>query len=224
MFKRLVIHTRPLHSNVPKIGTQRKPVLESLEARRVLSSDWTNPDQRLDVSADRWVGPLDALIIINRLQERANGSEGSLLGERGIAPFVDVNGDAAVSPLDALIVINSLNDAPPLVFTMLTTDTAAGGGTNNDRITANASINGWIQNAKSKDRIYVGWDITDDSELKDITNTRVRNNFALSEESITQLLGQPLSSGSHTLTIVLKRDAVERFRSSFTFVIDRNAT
>ncbi len=200
----------------------RKPYFETLEFRRVLSSDWTNPDQRLDVSADNWVGPLDALIIINRLQERGAGGENSL-GERGVAPFVDVNGDGFISPIDALLVINSLDAQNPLVFTQLTRDTATGGGTNNDRITADASINGWIQNAKSKDRIFAGWDIVNDLSLKDVTSARIGNNFNLSEAAITQLIGQPLNPGSHTLTIVLRRDAVERFRSSFAFSVDRSA-
>jgi len=201
----------------------RKLFFESLEVRRVLSNNWTNPDQPLDVSADRWVGPLDALVIINRLNERGGGTGEVIMGEPGVAPFVDVNGDSFLSPIDVLLVINSFNNQNPLVFTMLSNDTATGGGTNGDRITADASINGWIQFAKSKDRIFAGWDIADDLGLKDVTSARSGINFDLREEAITQLIGQPLTPGVHTLTVVLRRDAVERFRSSFAFTVDRRA-
>ncbi len=199
----------------------RRPNFETLEIRRVFSN-WTNPDQPLDVNADGWVGPLDALFIINRLADRSSGDDGPGLGDPRVAPFVDVNGDITVSPIDALLVINALNEQNPLVFTMLSNDTATGGGTNSDRTTADASIKGRIQFAKTKDRIFAGWDIGDDLSLKDITSARSGINFDLNESAITQLLGQPLTPGSHTLTIVLRRDAVERFRSSFSFVVDRS--
>ena len=199
----------------------RKLTYENLEVRRVFSS-WTNPDQAMDVSADRWLTPLDALLIINRILEREEGGDG--LGAAGVAPFVDVSGDARLSPIDALLVINGLNNQNPVVFTMLTNDTAFGGGRDSDRITADASVDGWIQFAKTKDRIFAGWDITTDQDLKDVTSARSGINFEIREETINQLLGQPLTQGSHTLTIVLKRDAAERFRSTFSFTVDRNAT
>lgn len=218
------IFRRPAFGPPPSRWALRKPYIESLEVRHLLANDWTNPDQPLDVSADRWIGPLDVLIIINRLEERNNsGGEGNGLGTRGVAPFVDVNGDGTLSPLDMLHVVNSLNNQSPLVFTKLTNDTAAGGGTNSDRISADASIEGSIQYAKSKDRIFAGWDIVNDLDLKDITSARNGINFELREEAITQLIGRPLAPGLHTLTVVLRRDAVERFRSSFNFTVDRTA-
>lgn len=202
----------------------RKPTIETLEVRQVFSN-WTNWDQPLDVNADRWVTPLDALLVINRIVQRGNSGDNgdSGLGQAGVAPFVDVNGDAFLSAIDVLLIINNISNQAPLVFTKLANDTAAGGGTNNDRITADASINGRIQNAKTKDRIFAGWDIAGDQDLKDITSARTGNNFELREETITQLLGQPLTPGAHTLTIVLRRDAVQRFRSTLTFTVDRNA-
>ncbi len=67
---------------------------------------WTNPVDMLDVTADEQVSPLDALLIINDLNE---------FGARALAtrtdgaPYLDVNGDGFLSPLDALLVLNELN-------------------------------------------------------------------------------------------------------------------
>lgn len=67
-----------------------------------------NPLNANDVNGDGFVSPLDALIIINFL----NDGNSSLPAEVGDPPkFLDVSGDNAVSPIDALIVINFLNDA-----------------------------------------------------------------------------------------------------------------
>ncbi len=89
--------------------TQRKRFLmvESLEARKLLASDWNNALDRLDVNDSGDITPLDALLVINRLN-----FEGSrLLTEKRApsAPHVDVNGDGLQAPIDALIVINHIN-------------------------------------------------------------------------------------------------------------------
>ncbi|SMP75586.1 Dockerin type I repeat-containing protein [Neorhodopirellula lusitana] len=72
----------------------------------------TNPNNAYDVNNDGNVTALDALIVINAINEgntevgplsRASGEEASAV------KFVDVNGDLNVSPLDALQVINELN-------------------------------------------------------------------------------------------------------------------
>ena len=55
---------------------------------------------------DGVVSPLDALLIINKL----NSGDPSLVSTPFTsAPFVDVNGDGSCAPIDALIVINWLN-------------------------------------------------------------------------------------------------------------------
>ncbi|MEZ6114529.1 MAG: Ig-like domain-containing protein, partial [Pirellulaceae bacterium] len=89
---------------------------EQLEERRLLAGDGLAPYHNsmipVDVNFDFQLSPIDALMIINRLnttgagQLPAPGSEGE-----GEAPagYVDVNGDNFVSPADVLYVINALN-------------------------------------------------------------------------------------------------------------------
>ena len=61
----------------------------------------------LDVSLDGSISPLDALMIINNLnQQNAAGETDTKSFDKG---NLDVNGDGRISPLDALIVINWLN-------------------------------------------------------------------------------------------------------------------
>jgi hypothetical protein len=66
----------------------------------------TNFDNPLDVNADGFVTPLDAVIVINHLNN--NGSE-RLTGYTHVAPFIDVNTDGFVAPIDPLLVVNYLN-------------------------------------------------------------------------------------------------------------------
>jgi VCBS repeat-containing protein len=71
---------------------------------------WRNPVRPLDVNADGFVSPLDALIIINDLNFRGSRK----LPNPPVPPFVpppylDTNGDGFVSASDALLIINYLN-------------------------------------------------------------------------------------------------------------------
>lgn len=59
-----------------------------------------NADNPFDVNGDSFVSPLDALIVINRLNASALPHS---------AEFVDVNDDGYATPIDALLVINHLN-------------------------------------------------------------------------------------------------------------------
>ncbi len=77
---------------------------------------WTNPDLAEDVDASGMVTPVDALIVINELNEPVvrDVTTGRLPMDvipDGMAPnfFFDVNGDGFVSPIDALLVINTLS-------------------------------------------------------------------------------------------------------------------
>ena len=73
-----------------------------------------NATNALDVNNDGRVSPLDALIVINALNE--HGSDDVMAFSEGqFAPpnaYMDVTGDENVSPLDALLVINHLNGVP----------------------------------------------------------------------------------------------------------------
>ncbi|MFN6127392.1 MAG: putative Ig domain-containing protein [Planctomycetota bacterium] len=89
----------------------RTALLEQLEPRWVMSSDgfspWQNPARPLDVNNDTTISPIDALVLINRL----NSDGGGMLPPRtrALDPYLDPDGDRALSPLDILRVINEVN-------------------------------------------------------------------------------------------------------------------
>ncbi len=67
---------------------------------------WNNFFNPLDVNDDGTVSPIDALLIINRL----NSENRTLDGTNPLFnPFVDTSADGILSPLDALLVINYFN-------------------------------------------------------------------------------------------------------------------
>jgi VCBS repeat-containing protein len=71
---------------------------------------YRNPTNVYDVNADGFVTPLDALLIINRMN--ATGPGRLVLpptADTEIPPYVDVNGDLYISPIDALLVMNRIN-------------------------------------------------------------------------------------------------------------------
>jgi hypothetical protein len=82
---------------------------ESVAARLTLdqSGTYTNALMPLDVNADGMVSPLDALLIINRLN--ASGAR-FMSGPNSAAPYCDTNADLMITPVDALLVINHLNE------------------------------------------------------------------------------------------------------------------
>lgn len=62
----------------------------------------------LDVNADGWVSPLDALLVIDQL----NGDHCTLIASGSRRYTFDVSQDGSLSPLDALLVIDYLNRYP----------------------------------------------------------------------------------------------------------------
>jgi hypothetical protein len=96
----------------------RQLQLESLEGRRLLAADLGlmhhNHLIAEDVNGDFRVTPLDALLVINAINNRGMGSLGGVEGEgpanrSGSSPKIDVSGDNFLSALDILKVINKLN-------------------------------------------------------------------------------------------------------------------
>jgi len=94
---------------------------EKLEERALLAgdamnphfvSDFWNPIRPADVNNDGLVAPIDALVVINKLNAEGAGElpQGSS-GESDGSPrlYYDVNNDGFLSPIDPLIVINRLN-------------------------------------------------------------------------------------------------------------------
>jgi hypothetical protein len=78
------------------------------------SSDWHNTGIPEDVNKDAFVSPIDALLVINYLNNDVpSGGDGQLpvrsAADSGKPPLVDVNDDGFVSSIDALRVINYIN-------------------------------------------------------------------------------------------------------------------
>ncbi len=97
---------------LPIFGNFDPPVAEDLPgtAKSAQPLSYTNPSLAADVSGDRLVTPIDALLVINHLNEGGARALPSMMAEFAVtAPYVDVNGDLAISPVDALIVITVLN-------------------------------------------------------------------------------------------------------------------
>lgn len=78
----------------------------------VLSNEqpWHNDNNPTDVDGNGSTTPIDALIIINNLNQEGPRVLGEIVPfEDGKPRLIDVNGDGKVSPIDALIIINILN-------------------------------------------------------------------------------------------------------------------
>ncbi len=69
---------------------------------------WQNEDKHADTNADKSISPLDALIIVNYLNEFGPRTL-PVPPPTSIVFFYDTNGDGQVSPIDVLIVVNLLN-------------------------------------------------------------------------------------------------------------------
>ena len=72
---------------------------------------WTNPINPLDASLDGSIGPLDALLAINRL-DQLSGVLGTPTPETHA--YIDSNRDGVLSPLDPLLIINALGSQAAL--------------------------------------------------------------------------------------------------------------
>ncbi len=72
-------------------------------------SPWQNHDNPLDVDGNGQVVPLDALLIINRLNSVGSQTLPTPSGNESPQPYIDTNGDGQLTPLDAILVINYLS-------------------------------------------------------------------------------------------------------------------
>ncbi len=89
------------------VRRNRRLLLEQLDHRHMLASDWRNPSDNLDVDNDHTISPLDVLSVINRIN--ADPNQALTLRRPANANYVDVDGDKLVSPLDVLSLINYIN-------------------------------------------------------------------------------------------------------------------
>jgi hypothetical protein len=130
----------------------------SYEAESVVIKQraWQNAINRMDVNFDGFITPIDALIVINRLNTQGSGTLDPTPNAPNIPqPFFDVNGDGDVTPIDALIIINRLNtqgpgpatpppggppSAPPTTFLAASGDAAPLSWAAPDAITVSSSM------------------------------------------------------------------------------------
>jgi len=82
-----------------------------VDAAMVSQKPWKNAIRPLDVDNNGVIAPLDALIVINRLNAQGAGPLPPPVASQSPPPFYDPNGDNQVTALDALQVINHLNGA-----------------------------------------------------------------------------------------------------------------
>ena len=89
----------------------RRLRFETLEPKRLFATDlpYATHVTFLDVNGDDRITPVDALLIINELNENGGGIFDPFR-PGGIRGWIDANGDGRISPIDALIVINYLNE------------------------------------------------------------------------------------------------------------------
>jgi VCBS repeat-containing protein len=74
-------------------------------------SPWQNPSNRFDVNADGFVAPIDALVLINRINAIGPGPLSvPAVPPNAPPPYLDVNGDRQLSANDVLQTVNFLNN------------------------------------------------------------------------------------------------------------------
>jgi peroxiredoxin Q/BCP len=87
---------------------RRRLQCERLEGRLLCASDWQNAAMPMDVNQSGTVEPIDALILINNI----NQSGMRTLGAKPVdyqGPMLDTNGDGSLTAMDVLLVINTFN-------------------------------------------------------------------------------------------------------------------
>ena len=94
-------------------GIFRRMLVERFESRSVMAGDaFHNFVYPEDTDASGAVTPLDALVVIHRLNQSSPENAAGVNAAIG-SRLNDVNADASVTPIDALVVINLLNSQNP---------------------------------------------------------------------------------------------------------------
>lgn len=91
-------------------GNESAPATVQITVLDPTNHPWQNPHNALDVNSDGYVTPVDALQIINCVNQQGIGPLVVPPNQSSFPlPFYDVNGDDYVSPVDSLRIINFLN-------------------------------------------------------------------------------------------------------------------
>ena len=97
---------------IPYDGFRDVPwnAIESVDLQLPVIAGWHNTVDPVDVNDDGVASPIDALLIINAMN---NGQTGVLVASEGESSqggqYLDVNDDGLLTPIDALLVLNYLN-------------------------------------------------------------------------------------------------------------------
>ncbi len=103
------------YTSVAVEGNQFVPRFTQADASLDIRSQapWQNPLNRFDVSGDASVSALDALLVINELNNRVLTTGGAFKPPSAIPSsafrFLDTDGSGLASPVDVLLIINFLN-------------------------------------------------------------------------------------------------------------------
>jgi Protein of unknown function (DUF1559)/Dockerin type I domain len=148
-------------------------------------SRWTST---LDVDADETVSPLDALAVINWLNDTSSS--------RHYVLNLDVDRDSSISPLDVLTVINHINSSSGSVTSTPFSSLSMNDTGTPDGLTSNVGIRGTVKDPDSK--LYLSLDGSAKKEA--VGAVASDGQFELTDSAISQFFGQSLE-GDHVLTI-----------------------
>lgn len=189
------IHERLTHRSqgMANYGRHRNRLLpraEALESRLLLNGD-QNPYQPFDVNSDLFVSPIDALLVINRLNS----------GEPGTDPseFEDVSGDAALSAIDALLVINHLNSPKPLLTAALINDSGQVPEDGFDLLTNEYDLR--LRRHSGAEEVFIRINGGGEAPFIEITNLFTQDELVLTEAELDALAGAALGDGVHRIEL-----------------------
>lgn len=191
---------RRRHSSTSRGGFRFRGLrIEALEERRMLdAAPWQNPTDSLDVNHDGFESPIDALLIINRLNTIGPGSVPDLADAP--PPYYDTTGDNFITALDALQVISALNShvAAPAPDFSATQFVQVDGRASIDGTTADPTVKGKLPLPSSLTSFSVQFD---NGAVTDILPTvQPDNSFTLSPAFLASIApGGALLDGTHVL-------------------------
>lgn len=196
-------------------------------AANAATAAWQNPVKALDVNGDGFISPIDALIVINKINRDGLGPLPAIDSTHAPPPYYDADGDGNLFAIDALLVINRLNDGRggPKLQAALTNDTAPGGTTNNDRITSDPSVTGKVTVSHG-----IGSLLSFKVSLDGLPGTidllgrlAADGSFTLSQGDLDQLAGGGIPDGAHTVHLVAQDELAYTTRFDLPFTLDRFA-
>jgi hypothetical protein len=113
-------------ANSANYAALRLLVITAAAANRTAATPWQQRIEPLDVNNDSFISPVDALLVINKLN--AEGARQLTAADQG-QNYYDSSGDGYLSPIDALRVISHLNRLNrPAALSATVADEAAGEG------------------------------------------------------------------------------------------------